>query len=160
MDIRLNDEHVLVQQTAARLAADHALLVAPADAGAQSDDGAWMALRDTGFLAMHVPERLGGAGASALDVALVAEQLALATVPRPVRRASDSRARTAGAVRSGRTRRGRRRGFPSASRSRWTRSSTESRGSVKPCVAWDSAHATHALLFDDAGSAVLVRDRG
>ena len=75
MDVRLNDEHTLVQETAARLAADHALVIAPADRSALPDDRLWRALRDTGFLAMHAPEALGGAGASAVDVALVAEQL-------------------------------------------------------------------------------------
>ena len=75
MDVRLNDEHLLVRETAARLAADHALRSAPNDRSALSDDGVWRALRDTGFLAMHAPEALGGAGAAAVDVALVAEQL-------------------------------------------------------------------------------------
>jgi alkylation response protein AidB-like acyl-CoA dehydrogenase len=150
MDIRLNDEHVLVQQTAARLAADHALLVAPAHAGAQSDDGAWMALRDTGFLAMHVPERLGGAGASALDVALVAEQLASRLCPVPfVAQAilgaellalSGQRDLVANVV---------------AGSQRVALALDMNLDRIarvgEACVAWDSAHATHALLFDDSG---------
>src|SRR3954452_22075442 len=77
MDVRLNEEHAMLQQAAARLASDHALGGAPSDVGARSDESVWTALRDTGFLAMHAPEHLGGAGASALDVALVVEQLAV-----------------------------------------------------------------------------------
>ena len=110
-----------------------------------------MALRDTGFLAMHAPEDLGGAGASALDVALVAEQLALAAVPGPVRRRRRCSAPellalvgladlvaevAAGSLRVA---------------SRWTRISNGIARVGEPCVAWDSAHATHALLLDDAG---------
>lgn len=76
MDVRLNDEHRLVQETAARLAADHAVTAVPIDRSTTTrDDGLWAALRDTGFLAMHVPEADGGAGASVFDVALVTEQL-------------------------------------------------------------------------------------
>jgi alkylation response protein AidB-like acyl-CoA dehydrogenase len=150
MDIRLNDEHVLVQQTAARLAADHALLVAPADSGAQSDDGAWMALRDTGFLAMHVPERLGGAGASALDVALVAEQLGARLCPVPFVAqailgpellALSGQGELVADVAAGSQR--------VALALAMNLDSIARVGDA--CVAWDSAHATHALLFDDAG---------
>ena len=150
MDVRLNDEHVLVQQTAARLATDHALLVAPADVGVQSDDGAWMALRDTGLLAMHVPERLGGAGASALDVALVAEQLAsrLCPVPfvaqailGPELLALSGLGELVAEVAAGSQR------VALALDMNLDRIARVG----EPCVAWDSAHATHALLFDDAG---------
>ncbi|MEO5838522.1 MAG: acyl-CoA dehydrogenase family protein [Acidimicrobiales bacterium] len=150
MDVRLNDEHALVRETAARLATDHALVVAPSDDGAQSDDGVWTALRDTGFLAMQVPERIGGAGAAALDVALVAEQLAVSLCPVPfvaqavlapellalaglgdlVSEVAGGSTRIALAL------------------------SENLRGLARvgePAVAWDCAHATHALLLDDAG---------
>jgi alkylation response protein AidB-like acyl-CoA dehydrogenase len=150
MDVRLNDEDVLVQQTAARLATDHALVVAPTDGGVQSDAGAWTALRDIGFLAMHAPEGLGGAGASALDVALVAEQLAsrLCPVPfvaqailAPELLALSDRGELVANVAAG-TRR-----VALAMDMNLDRIARVG----EPCVAWDSAHATHALLFDDAG---------
>jgi len=150
MDVRLNDEHALVQETAARLAADHALLVAPTDVGAQSDDGPWAALRDTGLLAMHVQEGLGGAGASALDVALVAEQLAaqLCPVPfvaqailAPELMALSGLGEIVADVAAGSQR------VALALHTNLDRIARVG----EPCVAWDSAHATHALLFDDAG---------
>jgi alkylation response protein AidB-like acyl-CoA dehydrogenase len=114
------------------------------------DAGLWSALRDTGFLAMHAPERLGGGGASALDVALVAEQLALQLCPVPfvaqavlapellalagigdlVTDVADGSQRIALALREDL------RGVA---------------GVAAPAVAWDSAHATHALLLDDTG---------
>ena len=150
MDVRLNDEHALVQQTAARLAAAHALVVAPADGGDQPDDGAWMALRDIGFLAMHAPERLGGAGASALDVALVAEQLAsrLCPVPfvaqailAPELLALSGLGELVADVAAG------------SKRVALALDMNLARIALvgEPAVAWDSAQATHALFFDDAG---------
>ena len=150
MDVRLNDEHAMVQQTAARLAADHALLVAPTDVGAQPDDGPWTALRDTGLLAMHVQEVLGGAGASALDVALVAEQLAsqLCPVPfiaqailAPELLALSGLGELVADVAAGSQR---------VALALDTNLDSIARVG-EPCVAWDSAHATRALLFDEAG---------
>jgi alkylation response protein AidB-like acyl-CoA dehydrogenase len=150
MDVRLNDEHLLVQQTAVRLAADHALLVAPAGAGVQSDDGAWMALRDTGFLAMHVPERLGGAGASALDVALVAEQLGSRLCPVPFVAQA-----ILGPELLALSGHGELVADVAAGSQRVALALDTNLDSIArfghACVAWDSAHATHALLFDDAG---------
>ena len=150
MDIRLNDEHTLVQQTAARIATDHALVVAPLDEGVPPDDGMWAALSETGFLAMHADEALGGGGAGALDVALVAEQLAsklcavpfiaqavlgpellaLAGLGDLVAGVADGSRRIALAL--------------AADLSRVARVG-------EAAVAWDSAHATHALLLDEAG---------
>src|SRR5688500_15452749 len=144
MDVRLNDEHEMVRETAARLAADHELLIAPTDdEGLGSDDGAWMALRDTGFLAMHASEDLGGAGASALDVALVAEQLAERLCPVPFAAqaalAPELLARTrlgdlVAAVASG-----------SQRVAVALDANLEGIARVgQACVAWDAGHATHA----------------
>ncbi|MEO8692141.1 MAG: acyl-CoA dehydrogenase family protein [Acidimicrobiales bacterium] len=150
MDVRLNDEHALVQHTAARLATNHALVVAPSDVGAHSDDGAWNALRDTGFLAMHAPESLGGAGASALDVALVAEQLAVHLCPVPfVAQAVLAPELLAIAGLGGLVAE-----VAAGSRRIALALRSDLLGIARvgePAVAWDSAHATHALLLDDSG---------
>jgi alkylation response protein AidB-like acyl-CoA dehydrogenase len=160
MDVRLNDEHALLQETAARLAADHALLVAPTDhEHADSDDGAWMALRDTGFLAMHALEDQGGAGASALDVALVAEQLAARLCPVPFVAqailgpellALSGLGELVAEVASGSQRIA-----PALD--------TNLNGIARvgePAVAWDCAHATHALLLDEADRLCLCAITG
>jgi alkylation response protein AidB-like acyl-CoA dehydrogenase len=140
----------MVRQTAALLAADHALLIAPTDhEGAGSDDGAWMALRDTGFLAMHASEELGGAGASALDVALVSEQLASRLCPVPfVAQATLGPELLAlsglGDLVAG---------VASGSQRVALALDANLNGIARvgeACVAWDCAHATHALLLDDA----------
>ncbi|TML11637.1 MAG: acyl-CoA dehydrogenase [Actinobacteria bacterium] len=150
MDVRLNDEHLLVQETAARLAADHALLIAPSVAGAEvDDDDAWMALRDTGFLALHAPETLGGAGATALDVALVAEQLGsrlctVAFVAQAVLAPELLVLAGLGDLVS----------YIAAGSLRLTVALDPTLRTIaragEPCVAWDAAHATHALLFDES----------
>ena len=149
MDVRLNDEHLLVQQTAAHLAADHALLMARIDAAAVPDDGAWTALRDTGFLAMHAPEALGGVGASALDVALVAEQLGsnLCTVPFVAQAVLAPELLALAGL-------GDLVADVAAGSRRLTLALDPTLRAIaragEPCVAWDSAHATHALLFDES----------
>jgi alkylation response protein AidB-like acyl-CoA dehydrogenase len=132
------------------LAADHALVVAPSAVGAVPDAGLWSALRDTGFLAMHAPERLGGAGASALDVALVAEQLALQLCAVPFLAQAVlapellALAGLAGLVTE-----------VAAGSYRLAVALREDlrglAGVGEPAVAWDSAHATHALVLDDTG---------
>ena len=156
MDVRLNDEHTLVQETAARLATAHALLVAPPDVAGgvaatdTSGDDAWMALRDTGFLAMHASEDTGGAGASAIDVALVVEQLALPLCPIPFIGQAVlapellALAGLADLVAD-----------MAAGSQRWTVALDSTMTGIarvgEPCVAWDAAHATHALLLDQSG---------
>jgi alkylation response protein AidB-like acyl-CoA dehydrogenase len=103
VDVRLSDEQRMVQDAARRLAADHASAwppepgpVGPGPAGPRSsgprssgptgsavaagedrEGGAgWKALAAAGFLGLRLPEDQGGAGASAVEAALVAEQLA------------------------------------------------------------------------------------
>jgi alkylation response protein AidB-like acyl-CoA dehydrogenase len=149
MDVRLNDEHLLVQETAARLAADHALLVAPSDDVPSPDDDVWVALRDTGFLAMHVSEAFGGAGASVLDVALVAEQLGSQLCPTPfVAQAILAPELLALAGLGDLV------ADVAAGSMRVTLALDPTLRAVvragEAGVAWDAAHATHALLFDDA----------
>jgi alkylation response protein AidB-like acyl-CoA dehydrogenase len=77
MDVSIGPDQELLIETAARLAADAATSTTanlPPDEGAGGDRG-WLQLVETGFVGLHVPEDLGGAGGSGIDVALVAEQL-------------------------------------------------------------------------------------
>jgi alkylation response protein AidB-like acyl-CoA dehydrogenase len=69
VDVRLSDEQHMLQDAARRLAQDHAG-TDPSD-----DDAGWKALASAGFLGMRLPEDMGGAGATAVEAALVAEQL-------------------------------------------------------------------------------------
>jgi alkylation response protein AidB-like acyl-CoA dehydrogenase len=149
MDVRLSDEHTLVQETATRLAADHALAVVPTENVGVDDHRLWSTLRDTGFLALHAPETAGGGGASAIDVSLIAEQLGrhlcaapflaqavlapelLARVERTdlVSAIADGSARVAVALDA-------------------TLGGLAMAGG--DAVAWDATGATHALYVDDA----------
>jgi alkylation response protein AidB-like acyl-CoA dehydrogenase len=76
VNVQLSDEQVVLQDTARRLAAAHATETAddlpPADHAA---DSMWAVLADAGLLALRIPTDLGGMGATAVEVALVAEQL-------------------------------------------------------------------------------------
>jgi alkylation response protein AidB-like acyl-CoA dehydrogenase len=138
-----------VRDTAARLAVDHAVVVAPPDSDARSDEGAWTALGDTGFLAMHAPEASGGAGASAVDVALVAEQLARQLCPVPfIGQAVLAPELLAGAALSDLVA-----GVADGSQRLTVALDATMTGIARvgePAVAWDAAKATHALLFDES----------
>jgi alkylation response protein AidB-like acyl-CoA dehydrogenase len=91
MDVSIGPDQELLVETAARLAADVATTTTAglrraadaADAQDTSDDRGWELLVETGFVGLHVPEALGGAGGSGVDVALVAEQIGrvVSTVP-------------------------------------------------------------------------------
>jgi alkylation response protein AidB-like acyl-CoA dehydrogenase len=76
VNVQLSDEQVALQDTARRLAAAHATETAgelpPADHAA---DSIWARLADAGLLALRIPTDRGGMGATAVEVALVAEQL-------------------------------------------------------------------------------------
>jgi alkylation response protein AidB-like acyl-CoA dehydrogenase len=148
MDVRLNDEHTLVQETAARLAADHALEAVSSQRESVADDRLWSALRDTGFVALHAPERDGGGGASAIDVSLVAEQLGhhLCVAPfiaqavlAPELLARAGRADLVAAVANG--------------DARIAVALDASLGAIarvgESAIAWDVSGATHALFLDD-----------
>jgi alkylation response protein AidB-like acyl-CoA dehydrogenase len=97
MDVSIGPDQELLVDTAARLAAEVATTTtaglrspdrsAPAGHARAADDAAdargWQLLVDTGFVGLHLPEALGGAGGTGVDVALVAEQIgkAVSTVP-------------------------------------------------------------------------------
>lgn len=75
MDARLDEDQLLLVEMVTRLAADVAVTTTvEATAGARHDDG-WAALRDTGLLALPLPESSGGGGAGLVEVVLVAEAL-------------------------------------------------------------------------------------
>lgn len=83
MDVRLSEEQQMVRQLAADIADAHAPdSVGGLPAWADGDD-AWQTLADAGLVALPVPAQLGGGGGTAVDAALVAEQLAGASVPVP-----------------------------------------------------------------------------
>ncbi len=79
MHVQLSDEQVELADTARRLAMAHAtdtvaVLPPPDDAA----DAVWEVLAGAGFLALRLPEDVGGMDATAMEVALVAEQLGAA----------------------------------------------------------------------------------
>jgi alkylation response protein AidB-like acyl-CoA dehydrogenase len=83
MDVRLSEEHNLVQQTAGQLARDHAFAIRPNGDSLPDSSRAWQALSEIGFIGLRALATAGGAEATALDAALVVEQLArqLTAVP-------------------------------------------------------------------------------
>lgn len=75
MDARLDDDQHLLVEMVDRLAADVAVTTTvEATSGARHEEG-WAALRDTGLLALPLPEAVGGGGAGLVEVVLVAEAL-------------------------------------------------------------------------------------
>jgi alkylation response protein AidB-like acyl-CoA dehydrogenase len=147
MDVRLDDDHVLVRETAARLALDHACTVAPAGRGAD-DASLWRALGDTGFLALHAPEASGGGGASAVHVALIAEQLGRHLCISPFLAQAVFAPELLGRVGLHDLV-----GEVSAGAARITLALDPSLDALAragaPALAWDAANATHALFLDD-----------
>jgi alkylation response protein AidB-like acyl-CoA dehydrogenase len=82
MDALLTDEQNDLRSMAASLAQDIGTGTVR-DLSDRDPARAWSLLNQSGFLSLRVPERLGGAGASGVDVAVVAEQLAASLVGEP-----------------------------------------------------------------------------
>jgi len=82
MDARLTEEQRLIQATAEQLARDLELS-SPGSLAARDDRKGWLQLADAGLLGMRVPESAGGSPTSAVEVALVTEQLGRFLVPLP-----------------------------------------------------------------------------
>lgn len=82
-DVSLSAEQVLLVETCARIV--HRTAVRPPPPGEEMATAldAWAALVEAGLVAMRAPVAVGGAGATALDVALVVEQLARGPMPVP-----------------------------------------------------------------------------
>jgi alkylation response protein AidB-like acyl-CoA dehydrogenase len=92
--VALTDEQSMLVQTVARMVADHVGAdhpIAPDDvtgagagpSGVEPDLELWQALVETGLVGIHLPESAGGAGAGAVEAALVVEQLARGPVRAP-----------------------------------------------------------------------------
>jgi len=89
MDVQFSAEQRALRDAAAKLAADLAGRWhrgrGPADIDPPvPDEAAWNRIVDAGWLAMGLREENGGAGATALDLGIVAEQLGYHAVPAPV----------------------------------------------------------------------------
>lgn len=74
MDALLNDEQEALHEMATDLANDLATNQ-PHDLETELGQRGWKALADSGLLGLHLPADVGGAGASCVEVAIVAEQL-------------------------------------------------------------------------------------
>jgi alkylation response protein AidB-like acyl-CoA dehydrogenase len=74
MDALLNDEQEALHEMATDLANDLATNQ-PHDLETELGSRGWKALADSGLLGLHLPADVGGAGASCVEVAIVAEQL-------------------------------------------------------------------------------------
>ncbi|MBC2670587.1 acyl-CoA dehydrogenase family protein [Novosphingobium piscinae] len=80
MNFAFNEEQKSLGETVDRLLEDHAALRAP-DLSAEANGPAWDALAELGLFAMMVPEDQGGAGLTAVDLALSVEAMGSALGP-------------------------------------------------------------------------------
>jgi alkylation response protein AidB-like acyl-CoA dehydrogenase len=76
MEAALSADQVLLEDTAAQLAAAMECPPPPSLPTSDDDERGWRMLTETGLVGMHVGESSGGGGAHSSDVAIVAEQLA------------------------------------------------------------------------------------
>jgi alkylation response protein AidB-like acyl-CoA dehydrogenase len=83
MDVSIGPDQQLVVDTASRLATALATTTTGGLPPAGDVSEAWRPLIETGFVGLHLPERVGGGAGSGVDVALVAQQLAtsISTAP-------------------------------------------------------------------------------
>jgi len=82
-DVTLSDEQRQLVDACTRLVGRADVGSPPPGTRAPADEMAWSALVDAGFVAMRAPASVGGGDATALDVALVVEQLARGPVAVP-----------------------------------------------------------------------------
>ncbi len=80
MNFAFDEDQKSLGETVARLLADHTALLAP-DLSTDAAGPAWNALAELGLFAMMVPEEQGGAGLSAVDLALSVETMGGALAP-------------------------------------------------------------------------------
>lgn len=80
MNFAFDEEQKSLGETVARLLADHQALLAP-DLSATAAGPTWDALAELGLFAMMVPEDHGGAGLTAVDLALSVEAMGGALAP-------------------------------------------------------------------------------
>lgn len=74
MFLALNDQQLMLQEAAARMAADRAT-VRPEDLP-EASGGLWQDLVDTEFLSLGLPEDVGGAGGGLVEICMVVEAAA------------------------------------------------------------------------------------
>src|SRR4051812_49369446 len=85
MEFRLDEAQVDLQETVARFCADSFPLDAVAEReGVAVDPRAWRGLAELGVLGMLQPEDAGGIGLTAVDAAIVFEQLGSHLAPGPL----------------------------------------------------------------------------
>jgi alkylation response protein AidB-like acyl-CoA dehydrogenase len=82
VDFQEAEEHALLRQAVAKLAAEHGhqAFTAAARQGTKLDD-LWHALGEAGLLGVAVPEEFGGGGGGIFELAIVCEELAAAGCP-------------------------------------------------------------------------------
>lgn len=85
MDFRESDEHVLLRETAARIAASfgHEYYVEQSRSGGHADE-MWEAFAEAGFVGANTPEAYGGSGMGLSELAIMGEELAAAGCPSPM----------------------------------------------------------------------------
>jgi len=159
VDVSLSEEEGLVAETVATLAER----IGPSTTRELDDDRyteGWRLLAETGFLGLRVPEAAGGAGASSVDVMLVAEGLGRRLCPVPYLGVIFSTGLLAGAgaapeilggIASGRLR------VPVALDSTLRR---VARSGEPGAVAWDAQGADAFLMADGDGGLVTVAAEG
>jgi alkylation response protein AidB-like acyl-CoA dehydrogenase len=82
-DVTLSEEQELLVDTCRRLVDRVEVRPPEPEQALVRDEAAWSSLVELGLVGVHVPEALGGVGGSAVDAALVVEQLARGPVPVP-----------------------------------------------------------------------------
>src|SRR4029453_14444900 len=86
MAIGITEEHEELRQAVRRFVdtrIDPAVPRAVLDADHDSRPAFWDALREPGWLGLHVPEKVGGAGDGLVEQAVVVEELGRACAPGP-----------------------------------------------------------------------------
>ena len=76
MDFSLSEDHLHIQTTCRRLAADFATRAAEHDREASSPKENFAAIRDAGLFGLIIPKEFGGLGGGMLGYAIAAEELA------------------------------------------------------------------------------------
>lgn len=81
--VALSEEEVMLAATTAQLVIEHPTLVDPGPKRVALETKLWGSLVDCGLVALLVPQGYGGEGGTALDAALVVEQLARGVAAAP-----------------------------------------------------------------------------
>jgi len=150
MDTTFTDEQDLLRETARRMAADLRAVPDELESQRGADKGLSL-LTETGLYGMRLPESLGGSGAGAVDVAIVAEAFASTAAAVPFVGPAIA-ADLLGRLDHGRV------GALAEDPGRLTLALGEDflPGSSARRIAWDSTYAKTALFVDDENGAYRV----